>query len=133
MRFHAALLALISTVAVVSASISGYSVDIIDTTLEGYANTPLVAAPVPAGRSRQATRATILARQQRGPAKRQASAVPICNRPVTGSTPYAVFTDSFLYTNNVLGSGFAATIEECYAYCEATAGKSIIRMYMMWV
>jgi hypothetical protein len=121
MRFHAALLALISTIAVVSA-FGGLGVEILDTTLEGYVNTPLVAAPVPAGRYRQATRATILARQQRRPAKRQASSVPICSRPTTGTTPYAVFTDSFFYTDRTLGSRFAATIEECYAYCEATAG-----------
>jgi hypothetical protein len=123
MRFHAALFALTSTIALVSA-LNLFTVPEIDLTSAGMLSRPEVPAPQAPARFRQATRASIIARQKRGPARRQISTSPICNRPITGTTNYAVFTNAFFFTDVPLVQGFAATVEECYAYCEATSGKT---------
>lgn len=122
MRFSTILLTVLSTVTLVS-SLSIFTIEEVDTTSEGVMDRPQVPAPQPPARFRQATRAGIIARQKRGPARRQISSSPICNRGVTGSTPYAVFTDAFFYTNNALGSHYRATQEECYAQCESNPGR----------
>ena len=123
MRFHTACLALMSTIALVSA-LNIFTVPEIDLTSAGMLNRPQVPAPQAPARFRQATRAGIIARQKRGPARRQISTSPICNRPITGTTNYAVFTNAFFFTNEPLIQGFAATVEECYAYCEAAPGRT---------
>jgi len=125
MQLLVRLFAVFSVIVMVS-SLSIFTIPEVDTTKEGVLSRPQVAAPQPPARFRQATRASIIARQQRqqqGPAKRQVSSSLICSRPTTGSTSYAIFTDSFFYTNNELVPPFAATQADCYAYCENTAGK----------
>jgi len=122
MRFHVTFLAFMSTIALVSA-LNPFTVPEIDLTSAGMLNRPQVPAPQAPARFRQATRASIIARQNRGPARRQISTSPICNRPITGTTNYAVFTSAFFTTDEVLMPGFAATVAECYAYCEANSGE----------
>jgi hypothetical protein len=123
MRFSTILVALLSTFSIVSA-LSIFTTPDVDTTSEGALIKPEVPAPQPPARFRQATRAGVIARQKQGPARRQISSSPICNRGITGSTPYAVFTDAFFFTNNQLGNYYAASQTDCYADCEANPGKS---------
>jgi len=122
MRFQSAIFAFMSTIAVVSA-LNVFTVPETDLTSAGMLDRSKVPAPQPPARFRQATRAGIIARQKRGPARRQISTASICNRTITGETSYAVFTNAFITTDNPIVQGFAATVEECYAYCEQTAGK----------
>jgi hypothetical protein len=110
MRFQSTFFALLSTIAVVSA-LNIFTVPETDLTSAGMLNMPKVAAPQAPARFRQATRASIIARQKRGPARRQISTSPICNRPITGTTNYAVFTNAFFFTDVPLVQGFAATVE----------------------
>jgi len=121
MRFHIILLTILGTIATVAA-LGVFTTPELDTTSAGQHRLQ-VPAPQPPARFRQATRADIVARQARGPAKRQNSATSICNRPSTGTTPYAIFTDAFFYTDYRSRLPYAATLEQCYADCEADPGK----------
>jgi hypothetical protein len=124
MRTYAIILALLGTIALVSA-VGMFTTPEIDTTSEGW-NRPRVPAPQPLARFRQATRADIVARLAEGPAKRQISTSPICNRPATGTRPYAVFTDAFFYTNYLIGQPSGGTLEQCYASCQADPSQSTL-------
>jgi hypothetical protein len=121
MRLHITLLTLLGTINMVTA-LAVFTTPEIDTT-SARQDRPEVPAPQPPARFKQATRAGIVARQAQGPAKRQNSATPICNRPVTGNTPYAVFTDAFFYTDKMIGQAYGASLQQCYADCEANPGK----------
>ena len=121
MRFHIILLTFLGTIAT-TAALSVFTTPELDTTSSGR-NRPQVPAPQPPARFRQATRADIVARQARGPVKRQNSATSICNRPSTGSTPYAIFTDAYFFTEYRSRPAYPATLEQCYADCEADPGK----------
>jgi hypothetical protein len=120
-RFIVTLLALLSTIAT-TAALGVFTTPELDITSAGR-DRRQVPAPQPAARFRQATRADVVARQARGPAKRQNSATSICNRPFTGTTPYAIFTDAFFFPDFETRSPYAASLEQCYADCEADPGK----------
>jgi hypothetical protein len=124
MRFCTILVTVLSAFTVVSA-LSIFTTGEIDTTSEGLLNKPEVPAPQPPARFRQATRAGIIARAKQGPARRQISSSPICNRAVTGSTPYAVFTDSFFLTDSLLVSQYGVSQADCYTFCEQTPGEFV--------
>jgi hypothetical protein len=122
MRFHITLLNLLGTITLVSA-LAVFTTPEVDTTSNGR-DRPQVPPPQPPARFRQATRADIVARRARGPAKRQISATPICNRPSTGTTPYAIFTDAFFVTQFQTRPAYSSgSMAQCYADCEAAPGK----------
>ena len=86
------------------------------------------AAPRPASyrralQKRQATRSSILARQRRGPAKRQeASPVPfdVCaDSNPDGTETYAVFTDGYPQDFVTLEQGTVGSQQECNVACSA--------------
>jgi hypothetical protein len=121
MRFLITLLALLDAIAI-TAALGVFTTPQLDTTSAGRDKLQ-VPAPQPPARFKQATRAGVVARQARGPAKRQNSATPICNRPSTGTTPYAIFTDAFFFTDYETRIPYSASLEQCYADCEADPGK----------
>jgi len=108
MRFHITLLTFYGTIAM-TAALGVFTPLEIDTT-SASKDKFQVPAPQPEARFRQATRAGVVARQARGPAKRQNSATSICNRPSTGTTPYAIFTDAFFFTDFSHQIPYAATL-----------------------
>jgi len=123
-RFHLILLTFLGTIATTTA-LDVFTTPELDTTSSGQ-NRPQVPAPQFPARFKQATRASIVARQAqqaRGPAKRQNSATSICNRPSTGTTPYAIFTDAYFITDYLITVSYNFPLEECYANCEADPGK----------
>lgn len=120
-HFHSILLATLSALAILLAL--GPSTTTEFSTILN--ERPAVPTPAPVrARFRQATRASILARRARVPAKRQASNTPICSRASTGTTPYAVFTDAYFDTAALLRDHYPASLEQCYADCEADLSKS---------
>jgi hypothetical protein len=121
MRFHITLLTLLGTINMITA-LAVFTTPEVDTT-SAHQNRPQVPAPQPPARFKQATRAGIVARQAQGPAKRQNSATPICNRPATGNTPNAIFTDAFFFTDKQIGQAYPASLQQCYAECEANPSK----------
>jgi len=126
MRFFGTFLGLLGAI-VMTTALGVFTTPEVDNTTSGLSRLQVPPPQTPA-RFRQATRAGLVARQARGPARRQNSAAPICNRPSTGTTPYAIFTDAFFATNHGLGE-YAATLEKCYADCEARPGKCIVFSY----
>lgn len=87
-----------------------------------------VASPRPAGQPHQATREEVIARaalRAQQPAKRQTSPTNICARPDTGTTPYAVLTNAFFYTNYQIGADITESQQACYAACEANTGERL--------
>jgi hypothetical protein len=108
-----------------TAALGVFTIPELDTTSSGQ-NRPQVPPPQPPARFKQATRAGIVARKARKPAKRQNSATSICNRPSTGTTPYAIFTDAFFITDFRIRLSYGLTLEQCYANCEADPGEWMI-------
>lgn len=74
----------------------------------------------PADRLRQTTGEQIIARRSRPAAKRQASSAPICSRPVTGTTPHAVITNGYFYTDHST-TKTATSPADCFSICEQDA------------
>jgi hypothetical protein len=116
------LLSLLGTIAM-TAALGVFTIPELDTKSSGQ-NRPQVPPPQPPARFRQAPRAGIVARQARGPAKRQSSATSICNRPSTGTTPYAISTDGFFLTEFQTRPAYnSGSMAQCYADCEADPSK----------